>query len=176
MASGTPARYSVRRYAVRRYSVRRYAVRHRPSTSKCAPIRYRVEMPEPEPGTYRHYKGNLYEVLGTATHSETEDTLVVYRALYGGHGLWVRPLAMFQENVELDGRSVRRFAPIDDGSGESAVSSPLDGTGISSGTTGHDVSGAVTAVDAGRARTNARNHAESVIRANSGPASTVKST
>jgi hypothetical protein len=78
-------------------------------------------MPELQPGAYRHYKGNLYEVLGAATHSETDESLVVYRALYGGRGLWVRPLAMFQENVELDGQSVRRFAPID-GSGDFAVS------------------------------------------------------
>ena len=70
-------------------------------------------MSELQPGTYRHYKGNLYEVIGTATHSETEETLVVYRALYGDYGLWVRPLPMFQEDVELDGQRVRRFAPIE---------------------------------------------------------------
>ena len=62
------------------------------------------------PGTYRHYKGNLYEVLDVATHSETEERLVVYRALYGEHGLWVRPLAMFTEMVEVDGVVVPRFA------------------------------------------------------------------
>ncbi|WP_373779329.1 DUF1653 domain-containing protein [Neisseria dentiae] len=52
-----------------------------------------------KPGIYRHYKGNLYEVLGTARHSETEEILVVYRALYGDYGLWVRPAAMFAESV-----------------------------------------------------------------------------
>lgn len=67
-------------------------------------------MSELEPGLYRHYKGNLYDVLDTATHSETEETLVVYRALYGAGGLWVRPLAMFRETVELDGKRVPRFA------------------------------------------------------------------
>ena len=55
-----------------------------------------------EPGLYRHYKGNDYEVVGVATHSETGEELVVYRALYGEFGLWVRPLAMFVESV--DGR------------------------------------------------------------------------
>lgn len=69
-------------------------------------------MPELEPGTYRHYKGNLYEVIGTATHSETEETLVVYRPLYGDGGLWVRPLEMFLSDVEVDGVPVPRFAPI----------------------------------------------------------------
>ena len=62
------------------------------------------------PGIYRHYKGPSYEVVGTATHSETEETLVVYRALYGEFGLWVRPLAMFTETVTIDGVEVLRFA------------------------------------------------------------------
>ena len=65
-----------------------------------------------EQRTYRHYKGHLYEVLGVARHSETEESLVVYRALYGEHGLWVRPLAMFEETVVFEGRSVPRFAPV----------------------------------------------------------------
>ncbi len=61
------------------------------------------------PGRYRHYKGSDYEVLGVARHSETMEALVVYRALYGEHGLWVRPLAMFQETVERDRVAVPRF-------------------------------------------------------------------
>ncbi len=60
-------------------------------------------------GTYRHYKGNTYQVLGVATHSETEESLVVYRALYGNRGLWVRPLEMFQGKVEVKGKSIPRF-------------------------------------------------------------------
>jgi len=60
-------------------------------------------------GLYRHYKGNEYEVIEVARHSETLEELVVYRALYGERGLWVRPRAMFSEAVELDGRSVPRF-------------------------------------------------------------------
>ena len=60
-------------------------------------------------GLYRHYKGNEYEVIAVARHSETLEELVVYRALYGERGLWVRPRAMFTESVELDGRSVPRF-------------------------------------------------------------------
>jgi len=63
------------------------------------------------PGTYRHYKGNLYEVVDVARHSETEEQLVVYRALYGERGLWVRPLAMFEETVIVDGVEVPRFTP-----------------------------------------------------------------
>ncbi len=66
-----------------------------------------------EPGTYRHYKGNRYEVLGVARHSETEEDLVVYRAIDGDGGLWVRPLGMFGETVLVDGREVPRFAPAD---------------------------------------------------------------
>jgi hypothetical protein len=62
-----------------------------------------------KPGRYRHYKGQDYEVIGCATHSETGETFVVYRALYGERGLWVRPQAMFEETVLVDGRPVARF-------------------------------------------------------------------
>ncbi|MBM4132697.1 MAG: DUF1653 domain-containing protein [Nitrospira sp.] len=61
------------------------------------------------PGRYRHYKGQDYEVLGSATHSETEEEFGVYRALYGERGLWVRPKAMFVEEIVVDGRRVPRF-------------------------------------------------------------------
>ena len=64
----------------------------------------------PVAGIYRHYKGQRYEVLGVARHSETLEELVVYRALYGEHGLWVRPAAMFSETVTVDGQSLPRFA------------------------------------------------------------------
>jgi len=64
------------------------------------------------PGRYRHYKGNDYEVIGVARHSETEEELVVYRCLYGDGSLWVRPLSMFCETVEVAGRQVRRFEPV----------------------------------------------------------------
>jgi len=60
-------------------------------------------------GKYKHYKGNQYEVLGTAKHSETMEEFVVYRALYGEGGLWIRSLKMFSEDVELDGKRVPRF-------------------------------------------------------------------
>ena len=61
-------------------------------------------------GLYRHYKGLLYEVLGTARHSETLEPLTLYRALYGDKGLWVRPAAMFNEEVVMDGIRQPRFA------------------------------------------------------------------
>ncbi|QAU25220.1 DUF1653 domain-containing protein [Dyella sp. M7H15-1] len=64
-------------------------------------------------GIYRHYKGQNYRVLGTARHSETMEKLVVYQALYGDFGLWVRPASMFTESVELDGEPIPRFALIE---------------------------------------------------------------
>lgn len=60
-------------------------------------------------GKYRHYKGNDYQVLGVAKHSEDESELVVYQPLYGNSGLWVRPLSMFIEMVTVDGKDVARF-------------------------------------------------------------------
>jgi hypothetical protein len=64
-----------------------------------------------KPGMYKHYKGNLYEVIGTAQHSETLEKLVVYKALYQpeGKNLWVRPLSMFIETIHLNGMEVPRF-------------------------------------------------------------------
>ena len=70
------------------------------------------EMDEIKPGRYRHFKGNEYEVLYLATHSETLEPMVVYRALYGERGIWVRPAAMWDEEIERDGRTVRRFTYI----------------------------------------------------------------
>ena len=64
----------------------------------------------PTPGIYRHYKGQLYEVLGSARHSENEEPMVVYRALYGDYGLWVRPQVMFCEEVRHDDVVEPRFA------------------------------------------------------------------
>jgi hypothetical protein len=61
------------------------------------------------PGTYQHYKGNNYQVIDIATHSETMEQLVVYRPLYGEGKLWVRPIEMFGEEVEVDGEMVERF-------------------------------------------------------------------
>lgn len=60
-------------------------------------------------GLYRHFKGNFYEVIDVATHSETREQMVIYRALYGERGLWVRPLSMFTETVERDGKTFKRF-------------------------------------------------------------------
>jgi hypothetical protein len=65
---------------------------------------------EIKPGIYRHYKGNNYEVIGIAKHSEDESELVVYRPLYGEGKLWVRPLHMFGEEVLVDGQAQARFA------------------------------------------------------------------
>lgn len=66
-----------------------------------------------QPGLYRHYKGPEYRVFGVARHSETEEEVVFYQALYGEFGLWVRPLSMFMESVEVDGEQVPRFALVE---------------------------------------------------------------
>lgn len=66
------------------------------------------------PGLYRHYKGNLYEVVDTVRHSETLEPMTLYRALYGERGLWVRPAAMFNGTVTVDGHVLTRFAPVTD--------------------------------------------------------------
>ena len=64
-------------------------------------------------GRYRHFKGNEYEVIELAHHSETQEPMVVYRALYGERGLWVRPMEMFFEAIERDGKTLQRFEYID---------------------------------------------------------------
>lgn len=70
-------------------------------------------MEEIKPGKYRHFKGKDYEVLFTAKHSETLEEMVVYRMLYGDRGVWVRPASMWNETVEVDGKQVKRFEPIE---------------------------------------------------------------
>lgn len=65
-------------------------------------------------GIYRHYKGNKYELIDVATHSETLEKMVVYRALYGEKALWVRPAAMWDEEVNVGGRTVKRFELIEE--------------------------------------------------------------
>lgn len=71
-----------------------------------------MSVQQPLPGLYRHYKGGQYQVLGTARHSENDELLVVYRCLYDNNSLWVRPLTMFMESVEQDGRQEPRFQRI----------------------------------------------------------------
>lgn len=71
-------------------------------------------MSEIKIGKYRHFKGGLYEVIGTAKHSETGSELVVYKALYGEQGLWVRPKEMWDETVERDGKVFKRFEFIEE--------------------------------------------------------------
>jgi hypothetical protein len=66
-------------------------------------------MEEIKIGRYRHFKGNEYEVIGTAKHSETLEEYVVYKALYGEGGLWVRPAEMWNETIERDGKTFKRF-------------------------------------------------------------------
>ena len=66
-----------------------------------------------KPGKYRHYKGNEYQVISMATHSETLEPMVVYRALYGEGGLWVRPASMWYEEVDRDGYHGPRFTPME---------------------------------------------------------------
>ncbi len=69
-------------------------------------------MNEIRPGLYRHFKGNEYRVLCTATHSETLEPMVVYQALYGQRGIWVRPAAMWNETVTREGKNLPRFTYI----------------------------------------------------------------
>ena len=64
------------------------------------------------PGRYRHFKGNEFEVIGIARHSETEEPMVVYKALYGEGGVWVRPAEMWNEIIERNGKTFRRFEKI----------------------------------------------------------------
>ena len=73
------------------------------------------------PGRYRHYKGNHYEVIGIARHSETEEQLVVYRKLYDDYSLWVRPLGMFMEDVLVDGQKMPRFELVTEPKNEPAL-------------------------------------------------------
>ena len=65
-------------------------------------------------GRYRHFKGNEYEVIGVARHSETSEPMVVYKALYGEGGVWVRPADMWNETVEREGKKYKRFTPMNE--------------------------------------------------------------
>lgn len=71
-------------------------------------------MSELKPGLYRHFKGRMYRLLHVAKHSETLEEMVVYQALYGEQGIWVRPASMWSEHVERDGYSGPRFSPIEE--------------------------------------------------------------
>ena len=71
-------------------------------------------MSELRPGLYRHFKGNLYRLLYVAKHSETLEEMVVYQALYGEQGIWVRPASMWNEHIERDGYSGPRFSPVEE--------------------------------------------------------------
>jgi hypothetical protein len=71
-------------------------------------------MQEVLPGRYRHYKGGEYQVLLVARHSETEEPLVIYQAMYGEQGYWARPLSMFVEQCQVEGKKVQRFERLSD--------------------------------------------------------------
>ena len=77
-------------------------------------MKYSDDRPDIRPGIYRHFKGGMYQVVGVATNSETGEYMVVYRALYGEKGLWVRPVSMWNETVKKDGKTVKRFEFIGD--------------------------------------------------------------
>lgn len=94
------------------------------------------------PGRYRHYKGQLYEVMGIARHSETEEQLVVYRALYGDFGLWVRPLDLFNQDVEKDGKTLPRFDYLEAGNETESSGDSEPQTGTSSESTDRSSQGA----------------------------------
>ena len=76
-------------------------------------MEYKEAVQTIQTGRYCHFKGNTYEVIGIARHSETEEPMVVYRALYGEGGLWVRPADMWNETVERDGKTYKRFYHLD---------------------------------------------------------------
>jgi len=71
-------------------------------------------MEKVQPGVYKHYKGQIYEVIGTARHSETLEELVVYKAAYQpeGNNIWVRPIKMFLETLLIDGKDIKRFSKV----------------------------------------------------------------
>ena len=71
-------------------------------------------MNTPNKGIYKHYKGNLYELLYIGKHSETLEEVVVYRALYGDNDIWVRPLNMWDEDVVIDGKTIKRFTLVEE--------------------------------------------------------------
>lgn len=72
---------------------------------------------------YRHFKGNIYRALHNAKHSETLEDMVVYQAMYGERGIWVRPLAMFEEEIERNGKTFRRFEEISAAEAEAIIKS-----------------------------------------------------
>ena len=74
---------------------------------------------------YRHFKGNIYKVLHIAKHSETLEDIVVYQAMYGERGIWVRSKSMFEEVIERDGKLIRRFAEITDDEAEAEIQKDL---------------------------------------------------
>lgn len=76
-------------------------------------MKYEDAVKNIQPGKYRHFKGKEYEVIGIARHSETEEPMVVYRALYGDYGIWVRPAQMWNETVERDGQTYQRFVRVE---------------------------------------------------------------
>lgn len=75
-------------------------------------------------GKYRHYKGHLYDVIDIARNSETMEDMVIYKALYGDFGIWVRPLKMFLENVEVKGKIQKRFEFIEDELSKASILMP----------------------------------------------------
>ena len=83
-----------------------------------ADVHYRIAMTAEY---YRHFKGNIYRILHIAKHSETLEEMVVYQAMYGERGIWVRPLSMFEEEIERDGKTIRRFSPITAEEAEKAI-------------------------------------------------------
>ena len=70
---------------------------------------------------YRHFKGNIYRILHIAKHSETLEDMVVYQAMYGEKGIWVRPKTVFEEVIERDGEIFRRFEPVSDEEAEKVI-------------------------------------------------------
>lgn len=86
-----------------------FPLRNQKTSLETSPQLEQRERTSMQLGLYEHYRGNKYRVIGLCRHSETLEELVVYQALYGDYGLWVRPLAMFQETITHDGKEMPRF-------------------------------------------------------------------
>ena len=115
VADTFPAEYGLHEYGVEEEGIRlgEYVIFRSQITEVHILPTYEEAVAAIPPGRYRHFKGGEYEVIAIARHSETEEAMVVYRTLYGDHGMWIRPADMWNETVERGGKTFRRFYRLD---------------------------------------------------------------